>query len=269
MLVSGHVGEVLRAALGDEIRLGHHQHAEVPQVGQAVVGNDGAVLDAIPRKRPRLPQRGDRDDQLHGRNTVQRNDSALPVPGADPIGQRIEVQIVVVQDALGRRQDFDALAQFAMPARLGEVHHILGSQVGGRVGDTGDTERREAPTDLAEPGVAALQCMRPAGVRAAQPAVGMAGQADGRQPRGVQCPQDPAAMLDAHRYIRGNLVEHCAIQRSRDGLVVADGPNPAVHADGGLRQDRTQRVAAAHLPRTDPHRRQRRCRRTQVDVMVV
>jgi hypothetical protein len=42
---------------------------------------------------------------------VQRNDSALTVPGRDPHGQRIEIQIVVVQDALGRRQDFDAPAR--------------------------------------------------------------------------------------------------------------------------------------------------------------
>ena len=53
----GDVGQVLVAALGDEVGLGHHGDPEVGEVGNAVVGDHGRVFDAVLRVGARLAQR--------------------------------------------------------------------------------------------------------------------------------------------------------------------------------------------------------------------
>ena len=61
-----------------------------------------------------------------------------------------------------------------------------------------------------------------------------------------------AAVLNADRNRRRHLVEHVAVQRSRDRLVVADGPDPAVTAYSGVGHRAGQVVAAPHLRGPDP-----------------
>jgi hypothetical protein len=76
-------------------------------------------------------------------------------------------------------------------------------------------------------------------------------------------------MLHADRNRRRHLVEHIAVQRTRDRLVVADRPDPAVTANTGVGQRAGQVVAAPHLRGPDSGRGQCGGGRAQVDMMVV
>ncbi len=97
----------------------------------------------------------------------------------------------------------------------------------------------------------------------------MIGQPHPGQARRVQRPQHAAAVLHADRNRRRHLVEQVTVQRSRDRLVVADGPDPTVTADSGVGKDTGKVVATPHLRRADAGRGQRGCGRAQVDMMVV
>ena len=120
MLAGGHVGEVLVAALGDEVGLRHHRDAELDEVREAVVGHHGGVLDAVAGVAARRPQRREGDDQLRGRHAVHRDRAAGGVAVGDPRGELGEVQIGVVQDPLAGRQAVHALPQLTVSVRLHE-----------------------------------------------------------------------------------------------------------------------------------------------------
>ena len=164
----------------------------------------------------------------------------------------VEVEVVVVQDALARRQAVHALTQLAAPVRLHQLHDVADFEVRRGVGDAGDAVCAQPAADLGQSAFVALQRVRPAAVGAAQPAVGVIGQPHPGQPRRVQRPQHAAAVLHADRDRRRHLVEHVAVQRSCDRFVVADRPDPAVAADVGVGERAGQVVAARAPPRARP-----------------
>ena len=109
----GDVGQILVAALGDEVGLGDDGDPEVFEVGHAVVGHHGCVFDAVLRVGARLAQRRDRHDELGGCHTVHRHGSVGGVAFSHPCGEFFEVEVVVVQDALARCQAVHPLTQLA------------------------------------------------------------------------------------------------------------------------------------------------------------
>ena len=153
----GDVGQVLVAALGDEVGLGDHRDSEVFEIGDAVVGHHGRVFDAVLRVCARIAQRRERDDELDGRHAVHRDRGVGGVAFGDPGGQFVEVEVAVVQDALARRQAVHALTQFAVPVRLDQLHDVTDFEVGRGVGDAGDTVLAEPTADLGQSAFAALQ----------------------------------------------------------------------------------------------------------------
>jgi hypothetical protein len=84
-------GEVLVAALGDEIGLGHHRYPQVDEVGYAVGGHHGRVFDAAVSVRAGLAQRRDGHDKLRGGDTVVGHRAAAGVPLQDPAGELVEI----------------------------------------------------------------------------------------------------------------------------------------------------------------------------------
>src|SRR3984957_2391964 len=76
-------------------------------------------------------------------------------------------------------------------------------------------------------------------------------------------------MLNAQWHRRSHGVQHIAVQRSGDRVVVAHGADPAVLAYFGARQCGGQSVAIADLRRPDPDRVRRGRRRIQVHMVVV
>ena len=86
-----------------------------------------------------------RDDQLRGRDAVHGDRTAGVVAVADPRRQLVEVEVVVVQDALARRQAVHPLAQLAVPVRLARNSTMsLDVEIRGGVGDAGDAVRGSA-----------------------------------------------------------------------------------------------------------------------------
>ncbi len=76
-------------------------------------------------------------------------------------------------------------------------------------------------------------------------------------------------MLNSDRHRRGYIVQYRAVQRPSDRFVISDRSEPAVTADIGGAEDTCQIRAGVHFGRTHPNRRQRRCRRTEMDVVIM
>jgi hypothetical protein len=192
-----------------------------------------------------------------------------PVSGADPAGQLVQVETVVVQDPLAWRQAYHLLQEVTVAVGLGELHHVLDAEVRGGLRDAGDAVGRQPSTDLGQPHFAALQGVRPVLVGAAEPSIGMVRQPNPGQSGRVQRPQDSTSVLHAYRHGGRHVVQRFAVQRSGDGFVVSHRPDPAVLADRGLGQHAGEVVSTVHLPRPDRYRRQGRCGGMQVDVVIV
>ena len=82
------------------------------------------MLDAIARVTAGFAQRRDGDHQLSGGDAVDGDRVVVAMPIGDPAGQLLEVQIVVVQDALARGQAVHVLAQFAVPVQLRQADDV-------------------------------------------------------------------------------------------------------------------------------------------------
>ena len=224
------VGEVLIAALGDEVGLRDHGEAQVGQVFQIVVGHQCGVLDAIQRMAAGGAQGRDGHDELGRGHAVHRHRPTGAVLLGDPADQRVQVETVVVQDLLARRQEVQPRPELTATVRHHERDHVVGVEVGGRVGDAGDAGRGDAAAEFGQVGFAPRQRLRPAAVGAAQAPVGVFGQADPAQRGGVEDPQRAAAVLDAHRNVGHDGVERGPVQVAGHRLVIADGANPPVGA---------------------------------------
>ena len=174
-----------------------------------------------------------------------------------------------MQDALAGRQAMHSLQEGSVPVGLREFDDVLDAEVRGGVGDPGDAVGCEPAADVRKSGFPALQRIRPMRIGAAQPPVGVIRQSDPGQAGRVERPQHAAAVLHANRNGGRQVVEHVAVERTCDGFVVSDGPDPAVFADGHAGQHSAERFAVGDLPWSDAHRRQCRCSGMQVDVVVV
>ena len=150
MFVGGHVTQIMLAAFGDEVGLGDDGDPEVDQVGDHVVGDDRGVLDAIARVAPGGSQRGERDDKLSVGDTVQRDRDVVVVVIGHPAGELVDVEPVVVQDPLARREKVQPLGDFTAPMGHRQRHHVIGGEVGSGVGETGDPVPGEAVCDVGE-----------------------------------------------------------------------------------------------------------------------
>ena len=126
-------------------------------------------------------------------------------------------------------------AELAAPMRHQQRHHVVRAEIRCGVGDSGDAERGEAPTEFGEVGVATLQRLGPT-VAGTQPAVGVFGHSEQAQCRGIEDPQGAAAVLDANRNVGHHGVERGPIQLTGNGFVVTDRPDPSVGIRRGLRQ---------------------------------
>jgi hypothetical protein len=126
----------------------------------------------------------------------------LGVAPGDPCGQLIEIEVGVVQDALARSQTVDSLAQFSASVRLDQFHDVADFEIRCGIGDTGDPVSAQLTTHVGQARIVTLQCVRPAAVRTAQPAVGVILQPDPFKPGRVKCPQHAAAVLYAYRHRR-------------------------------------------------------------------
>ena len=72
-------------------------------------------------------------------------------------GEFGEIEVVVVQDALARRQAVHTLPQLAVPVRLHQLHDVADFEVRGGVGDAGDAVAAEPAADLCQSAFVALQ----------------------------------------------------------------------------------------------------------------
>ena len=144
MLVGGHVAQIVLAALGDEIGLGDDGDPDLDQVGDHVVGDDGRVFDAVARVTARRPQRGERDDQLGVGDTVQRHRDIVVVVIAHPADEFVDVEPIVVQDPLTRREEMQSLRNLAAPMRHRQRRDVVGGEIRCGVGDSGDSVARRA-----------------------------------------------------------------------------------------------------------------------------
>ena len=72
----------------------------------------------------------------------------LGVPVTHPPGELVEIQSVVVQNSLARRQKMHILTQVPALSRLGHHRRVRGTEVGRRVGQTGDTVTAQAAAEL-------------------------------------------------------------------------------------------------------------------------
>ena len=269
MLCGRNIDQVLIATLGDEVRLRHHGDPGGGQLGDGVVGHGRGVLDAVRWVPAGAAQRRQRHDQLRGGDAVQRDRHILGMPVTHPPGELVEIETVVVQDSLARRQKVHALTQVPAPARLGHHRRVRGTEIGRRVGQTGDTVTAQAVAELRQVRLGARQRRRPRDVGAAQPAVGMPGQPEPLQPSRIHRPQHAAAVLHPHRHRRASRVQHPAVEFACAGVVIADRPNPAVGTDGCPREQPAQIVEVPHHLGADMHRRHRRRGRADVQVVVV
>src|SRR4029079_2701124 len=118
--------------------------------------------------------------------------------------------------------------KLAAAVRHQQRDDVFGAEVGGGVGDAGDAGRGDSAAEFGQVGFAPLQRVRPAAVGAAQPPVGMFGQADAAQGGGVEDPQHAAAVLDAHRNAGYDGIEGGPVQVPGDRFVIADGADPPV-----------------------------------------
>ena len=227
------------------------------------------MLDAVARPRARRLQCRYRHDELGRGDAVHGHRGAVVVAITDPFGECREIEVVVVQDALARRQAVHALQEFSVPVGLCELDDVLDPEIRGGVGDPGDAVGGEPAADVRKSGFPALQRIRPMRIGTAQPPVGVIGQSDPGQTGRVERPQHAAAVLHANRDGGRQVVEHVAVERTCDGFVVPDGPDPAVFADGHAGQHPAERFTVGDLPWSDAHRGQCRCSGMQVDVVVV
>ena len=269
VLLGRHVDQILLAAFGHEIGLGDHGDTERGEVVHTVVGHHGGVLDAVIGVATCGTQRGDGDDELGRGHAVHRHRCAVAVAAGHPVGEVVEVETVVMQDAFSRCQVVQSLPHSAVPVHLVEFDHLADIEVRGGIGDTGDAMGAEPVAQVVERGVAALQGIRPGAVGAAQPPVGMIGQADGGQSRGVQRPQDPAAVLDAHRHRRGERVQPVPVQRPGHRLVVPHRADPPVLTRLGGGQHPSQIRPVTDVRGPDPYRMRGGRSGMHVYVMVV
>ncbi len=85
---------------------------------------------------------------------------------------------------------------------------------------------------------------------------------------GVEEPHRSAAVLDADRPAGVELIEGGGIEKSGNGLHIADAADPAGGV-GGAVQGGAEIAGAGHLGWTTLYRRRGRSQRVEVDVMVV
>ena len=188
-----------------------------------------------PRVAARRAQCGERDDQLGVGDAVQRDRDVVVVVIAHPAGELVDVEPVVVQDPLARREEVQSLRDLAAPMRHRQRHDVVGGEIRCGIGDSGDAVAGEAAGDVGERRHPARQRVRPV-VGAVQPAVRMVGEPDAGQRSRVQDPHRTAAVLDPHRCVGDEGVELFAVELTCDRRVVADGPDPAVGSRLGRRQ---------------------------------
>ena len=202
-------------------------------------------------------------------DAVHRHRLTGVVPQGDPSDQRVQVELVVVQDHLARGQEVRSRPELTAAVGHHQRDHVVGVEIGGGVGDAGDAGRGDAAAQLGQVGLAPSQRLRPAAVGAAQPPVGVFGQADPAQRGGVEDPQRAAAVLNAHRNVRHDGVQRGPVQVAGHRLVIADGADPAVRTRGGVRKYLRQFVFGAHAGWSDAERVQRGGRRADMHMMVV
>lgn len=102
MLRGWDLGDVLLAALGDEVGLRDHRDPQLREVGQVVVGHYGSMLDAIQRMTTRGTQGRDGHHQLGRGDAVHRNRPSGAVLVGNPVRQGVQVEPIVAQDFLTR-----------------------------------------------------------------------------------------------------------------------------------------------------------------------
>ena len=99
------LAQVVVAALGDEMRLGHDGDVQAPQVGEHLGGDHRPVFDPVTRARAGRVERGDRDDELEPGHTVERDRTVFGVRGADRLAELVDRrQRVVVEHDLDRAE---------------------------------------------------------------------------------------------------------------------------------------------------------------------
>ena len=162
VLGGGNLGEVLIAALGNEIGLSHHGDARARR-GRPDCRHrhHRGVLDAIARMAAGRTQGRDGHHQLGCGHAVHGHRLAAGVLVGDPLGQGRPGRD-------GRRAGFSCPAtrkprrwpEFAAAMCHQQRHHVIGVEIGCGVGDPGDAGRGEAPTQFGQIGFAALQRVR-------------------------------------------------------------------------------------------------------------
>ena len=129
------------------------------------------MFDPVARMAARRTQCGERDDQLSVGDTVQRDRDVVVVVIAHPADEFVDVEPVVVQDALTRREEVQSLRDLTAPMRHRQRRHVIGGEIRCGVGDSGDAVAGEAAGDVGEAvtrrGRASAQssalCSRPSG----------------------------------------------------------------------------------------------------------
>jgi hypothetical protein len=171
------VRDVLRAPLGDEVRLGHH--GEPVQVAQGIGGQHRAVLEPVAAGPPGRVERGQRERELDAGHAVHCHRPPRRVRGRDVPGEVVERrQRGVVEQELHRpERDLGLLKRQSpggghavqalqeRPVRDGAGQGFDGAPRGvrGGVGEAGHAELGGGGADLAEAGGAGRAPGQPGG----------------------------------------------------------------------------------------------------------
>ena len=247
-VVRRHIGRVLLAALGDEVRLGDDR--QPAQVRQGLGPDDRAVLDPVAGQPSREVKRGEREHELDARHAVHRRRPAGGVRAADPVGEVVKRrQRVVVEHDLdrpggdrprrrvhpGRRHAVQALRDRRASARKARSSSVAPGVASVKPVIPNDaafllTAPRSAAAPGTRPGEPAVHPPQPPGraavVVAFHPAELAVVEAQLGGGERVDHPQRAGAVLHPHRAPGDKPVESVAVKRPGDRLVVADGAQP-------------------------------------------
>ena len=267
--------------------------------GDQLDGDHRAVLDAVAGRGADVVPRGEGEDQLGARHAVHGDRPPGRRARAEPADELVERrQPGVVEDELHRpagQADVGvggnggppvtatASGKPSPPPRRRALERRPRSSVGVEVGDAGDAVGRPAPArrpptsgggapmrrpqDVVEPVQAAG---RPPVRRARRPRSSRSPSPVGRQRRGVEHPQRPAAVLHPHRPVGHERVEAVPVERAGDAT--RGSRSPRTHPVPWRRRRAGRRRSAAGIADVrwaEADRLPRRGHRQQVDVVVV